>query len=1574
MRIPPAVTFSPYSPMRIALVAAVAVVASSLTVLTGAVSPASADASVTVRATPDPDDPARLLDNGATDLALALKSSQTVTLGSDIDDYVMSGYADPLGRPWAETPLAVGSGANVTLDLHGHTLVVRDVQDHDPGIAVPAGSSLTIEDSVGGGSLRVVGGYGAAGIGGYDGYGVPDLVGSITILSGDVQASGGVLGAGIGGGDSSPGGTVAIEGGVVTAVGLSAAGIGGGYQGDGGAVTLAGGVVTAYDDIGFGAGIGAGASTCVTESEDLSTTACTGGTLSISATTMTGATTPADGGTATGPGAAVTDISGADSSDTTLRYRAASTAGRFTATVGHTLTFDPDGDGATIPAAELVGVGSTTWAPAKPLLQGEAFQGWETTAAGGTDFAFGGVLSANTTVYGSWANATSCASDAAELSDDLAAVTSGSGTVTLCGDITANVFAGGSDPAVVENAGTDVTLDLNGFQLSVTSTTDDVAGIYVPTTSSLTIEDPTGEGSLYAQGGSGAAGIGEDVNDIDNGDAPGSVSVAANLDGFALEGDDFDATITGDPDAGVSVLGEEQTNLVSLVFGHVLRFDANGGTFGAVGGEVDAQGGSSTGLELVQPQGLQPPGLDDVATVDATVDPSTLVQPNGDYTHSPVSADPLPSRGDDVDDTNGYTFAGWSTEPDADVPFVFGADLAQDTTVYAMWRPNPTEPDPVRLTVNATAGDGEATVTWNEADTGHVPMTSWTLETFAAGTLSGSVQLDGSVSSSTVTGLTDGTAYTFAVCGSNDPAITDCSTTTSGRTTAYTHSGAVTPSATATAPGAPTAVSVTRSYDPDNGDQMTLGWTPPADGGDTAITGYSVRASSDGGVTWTAATTSNSTATSATVTGLGGNALLVNGTAYMFEVAASNGAGLGAWSAPSSPVTASAAVATVPDAPPVPSAVAGDGQVTLSWGAPDGDGGSSITGYDIQYSTDDGSSWTPVTTAVTSSPYVITGLTDGTAYVFQVADVNGVGPGTWSATSASATPVAPPGAPAIESATPGDGQVALTWSPTGTGGSAITGYQVRYSSAYTSDDATTGASWTTPVDAGTATSKTITGLSDGTAYTFEVGATNALGTTWSAPAVATPATLPGTPTLAAQPGLDSVGLSWSVATTGGSPITDYQVQYRAGDSGDWSSSVDVGAVASTTFSTTSTPAIADDTVYEFQARAENSAGWGPWSSAVTAENLQSPSQPAITSVSAGDATASLAWTRSTDNGTDAVTYSVYLSSDGGGTWTPAGTGLTALGTTVTGLSDGTSYVFTVIAVNEAGQTSSAVSAAVTPQRTSAPGGGDQTGSTGNQTPPPGVGTVTGGQPTQPIAAATGSIESTIVNPVAGVTTTAATSAAPLTVTNGDATAAATGGTGTLQIGSFGANPVAVAEGTPGVPASGVFVPKDGTGEYFDVRASADSTFTQVTVALPADADSLQFWNGTAWMPVQAPVITRPDGSLAVVLSGTTVPTVSQLTGTVFAASTSLPHFVTPTASWSGRAKVGKTLTLTVKGLPPGAKVTYAWYAAGEKLARKTRKALKITKADRGKTLKAVATVAEAGYASVRLTMTSRRVR
>ena len=94
---------------------------------------------------------------------------------------------------------------------------------------------------------------------------------------------------------------------------------------------------------------------------------------------------------------------------------------------------------------------------------------------------------------------------------------------------------------------------------------------------------------------------------------------------------------------------------------------------------------------------------------------------------------------------------------------------------------------------------------------------------------------------------------------------------------------------------------------------------------------------------------------------------------------------------------------TVPSAPRNLLADAGDGQVTLTWDAPEDDGGSAVTDYQY-YRINRRNPW--ISIGSTGTSHTVTGLVNGTVYVFEVRAVNWIGRGRAS-NRAEATPIAP---------------------------------------------------------------------------------------------------------------------------------------------------------------------------------------------------------------------------------------------------------------------------------------------------------------------------------------------------------------------------------------------------------------------------------------------------------------------------------------------------------------------------------------------------------------------------------------
>jgi hypothetical protein len=367
---------------------------------------------------------------------------------------------------------------------------------------------------------------------------------------------------------------------------------------------------------------------------------------------------------------------------------------------------------------------------------------------------------------------------------------------------------------------------------------------------------------------------------------------------------------------------------------------------------------------------------------------------------------------------------------------------------------------PKNVTITAPASGSQVIATFAAPDSdGGSPITSYMVTSFP-GSFTGT-----GTSPITVTGLSNGTPYTFTVTAINAVGIG----------LPYTTPDAITPAAI---PGAPTGVAAA----PGN-TQATISFTPPAYNGGSAITGYTVASNPVGGIDSTAGTTG----LSHVVTGL------TNGVQYTFTVTATNRVGAGAASVASSSVTPAP---TVPGAPTNVTATAGNAQATVTFSAPTYTGGSPITSYTVSSIPADG---VDANAGSASLSHVITGLKNGTAYAFTVTANSANGPSLPS-TSNSVTPAPTiPGAPTISGVAAGDSQVTVTFAQGSDGGSAITGYTVTSKPAG-GVDANAGS---------TSLNHVITGLANKVDYTFTVTATNAVGT--STPSAASTSVKPFTP-------------------------------------------------------------------------------------------------------------------------------------------------------------------------------------------------------------------------------------------------------------------------------------------------------------------------------------------------------------------------------------------------------------------------------------------------------------------------------
>jgi len=302
------------------------------------------------------------------------------------------------------------------------------------------------------------------------------------------------------------------------------------------------------------------------------------------------------------------------------------------------------------------------------------------------------------------------------------------------------------------------------------------------------------------------------------------------------------------------------------------------------------------------------------------------------------------------------------------------------------------------------------------------------------------------------------------------------------------------------------------------------------------------------------------------------------------------------------------------------------------------------------------------TSATTSC--TVTGLTNGHTYTFTAVATNINGSSLPSSPSNVVTPATVPNAPTGVSATAGNAQATVTWTaPVINGGSPITGYTVTSSpGGFTCT--TTGA-----------LTCTVTGLTNGTSYTFTVTATNVVGTSLaSSPSSAvTPAGPPSTPSAptATVASTTSATVAWTAPANNGSTITGYTVTSSPG-----------GLTCTTTGSITCTvTGLTTGTSYTFTVTATNVVGTSaasPASSSIIPAGV--PTTPVITGAVVASATsATITWSAPSSNGGSTITGYTVTAAPGGITCTT-----TSNSCTITGLTTGTSYTFTVTATNAIG--------------------------------------------------------------------------------------------------------------------------------------------------------------------------------------------------------------------------------------------------------------------------------------------------
>ena len=363
---------------------------------------------------------------------------------------------------------------------------------------------------------------------------------------------------------------------------------------------------------------------------------------------------------------------------------------------------------------------------------------------------------------------------------------------------------------------------------------------------------------------------------------------------------------------------------------------------------------------------------------------------------------------------------------------------------------------------------------------------------------------------------------------------------------------------------------------------------------------------------------------------------MTGGTNHSWTVSVSNPAGESAQS------NSTSALLT-PDAPTNITTTGASKAATVTW-----DAATSATSYKVQRCTGVSCSTGWTTVATLSSPtltFTNSALADGTTYGYRVLATNATGDSPASVTSYALTLPAIAGAPTFTAVTATT--VTVNWAAA-TGATAYRLYRTGVGS---------------PLYDGPATSFTVTGLSAGTAYTFNVASGNTSGYN-AVGASANVTTVPATPTgLAETHTHNTADLTWT-AVTG---ATSYKVYLN----GTYQSTV---ASASATLT-----GLSPTTAYSVKVSAVNASGESAQSSAVAfTTSPVPPTTPTYTAPSAG--TIALSWTAASG----ATSYTAYRD----GVAISGCVNITTLTCSVNGLANATTYSFTISVTDSQGGTSS----------------------------------------------------------------------------------------------------------------------------------------------------------------------------------------------------------------------------------------------------------------------------------------------
>ena len=409
---------------------------------------------------------------------------------------------------------------------------------------------------------------------------------------------------------------------------------------------------------------------------------------------------------------------------------------------------------------------------------------------------------------------------------------------------------------------------------------------------------------------------------------------------------------------------------------------------------------------------------------------------------------------------------------------------------------------------------------------------------------------------------------------------------------------------------------------------------------------------------------------------------LTPGTAYTYRIRAKNAVGDGEWSNTPSATTDNDVPAAITGMTATRDATDPARQINLAWTTP-ANHGQALSAYRLERKIGNGAyALLSDSVAVSATTYSDTGLMPNTQYTYRLRATNSLGDADWSNEPAVTTDIAVPGKVSFSATKTGSSGIRLSWSRPDTNGSNIIDYTIQRKHG-------SGSFAHLTTRTGAAIRYTDTGLTPGTAYTYQIRARNSKGNgPWSdAASATTDATAPSKITdLSATNdpvyALD-IDLSWTAPASNGANITGYHLQRKAGSGSYTSVSTSIAAGETSYEDKSLTPG----TTYTYQIRAVNSAGNAAWSNEDSA-TLAAAAPARITDLSAtkdatnGSSEIDLTWSKPADHGSAITGYTLQRKS-GSGNYADVSDSIAASATSYsdTGLTRATTYTYRIRAKN-----------------------------------------------------------------------------------------------------------------------------------------------------------------------------------------------------------------------------------------------------------------------------------------------------